>query len=322
MRATCHTSNVQQRFYSGFLSLSHIVVIVLWVLAFALPLFLALGSREFVLQTNSYQEQPVIKSMNQVLCILEGERAKQPLTLVHTTFPEHIQRLFINESLQAARVKTSSIDDNSDGIAESIWIEIAMPLSVSDVIRQATVVVVLDYKLENYAKLNMDVMVVFSHSSLNTGDTLDIDGDLDLHQRNALKITDSIQQPYITSPIVNMTTTDTTQEQLVQSLYSEYRKRNYTAYLHVPFPVWKVASNTSEAERMFRVSMTIRNDKVNVVYTPEWPEIVKHAWIQYYCIFIFVSTLIFAIREYLFKHKLLSSVCIVDETRRGFNKYI
>ncbi|KAG6976209.1 hypothetical protein JG688_00001598 [Phytophthora aleatoria] len=251
---------MQRRYCSGVLSLSHVVSMVLWVVAVALPLLLALGSR-----VNSYREQPVVAFKDEVLCILEGEQeGERPLTLVHSTFPERVQQLYSNESLQAAFVKTSSTDVNEDGIAESVRVEIATPLSTNEIIRQATVVVVLDYTLKSYAKLNMDVLTVFRHSSLFAGDTLYVDGDLDLHQRSALEITDSMQQPYIDSPIVNMTNANTTQELLVQSLISGYRERNYTANFHAPYPIWTPNSNSSEDIRVFRVLMDIRIDTVNV----------------------------------------------------------
>lgn len=45
-------------------------------------------------------------------------------------------------------VKTSSTDVNLDGIAESVHVEITTPLSTNETIRQATVVVVIDYTLK------------------------------------------------------------------------------------------------------------------------------------------------------------------------------
>ncbi|KAG1685746.1 hypothetical protein DVH05_007740 [Phytophthora capsici] len=220
MRATCHCSSVQRRYYSGVLSLSHIVAMSLWILAAFLPLLLAFGSREFVLTVNSYREQPVVTPTDQVFCLLEGTRndSGQPLTLVHTTFPG-IQKLYANESLREASVKASTSDIN---IAESVHLEIAMPLSTNEIVRQATVVVVLDYSLKAYAKLNIDVLAFYRHSSPFGGDTLYVDGDLDFIQRNLLEITDSMQRPYIDTPIVNMT--NTTQEMLLQSLVSRHRQ--------------------------------------------------------------------------------------------------
>ncbi|ETL81175.1 hypothetical protein L917_18434 [Phytophthora nicotianae] len=322
MRATCHSTSLQRRYCSGVLSLSHVASIVLWVAAVALPLLLAWGSRDFVLQVNSYRERPVVKSTDQVLCVLEGESdGGTPLTLVHTTFPDRVQQLFSNASLQTAFVKTSNTDVDADGIPESVQVEIATPLSTNEIIRHATVVVVLDYTLKSYAKLNIDVLTVFRHSSSLAGDMLYADGDLSFHQRYPLEITDSMQQPYVDSPIVNMTSTNTTQELLLQSLISGYRERNYTANFYVPYPIWTPNANSSEDIRVFRVLMDIRIDPVNVLYTPEWPDIVKHAWIQYYCIFVVVSTLAFALREYLFISKLLPSVCVVDEPRMKPTKY-
>ncbi|KAG7378254.1 Peroxisome chaperone and import receptor [Phytophthora pseudosyringae] len=371
MRATCHRASVQRRYCSGVLSLSHVAAMALCAGAAFLPLLLALGSRDFVLRASSYREQPVVGVTDQVLCVLEGERDRQPLTLVHTTFPERVRQLYSNDSLRTASVKTSGTDVNMDGIAESVHLEIATPLSTNEIIRQATVAVVLDYTLKSYAKLNMDVLALYRHSSPFGGDMLHADGDLDLHQRSALDITDSMQHPYIASPIVNMTNTSTTQELLLQSLISGYRERNHTANFHAPYPIWTPNGNSSEDIRVFRVIMDIRVDAVNVLYTPEWPEIVKHAWIQvglqhcldtqrsltplsicepslrqYYCIFVVVSTLAIALREYLFTNKvrcrpslamthcslslpvlcshlarfpfkpqLLPSVCVVDEPR-------
>ncbi|KAG6572851.1 uncharacterized protein IUM83_15522 [Phytophthora cinnamomi] len=322
MRATCHRSSVQRRYCSGVLSLSHVAAIALWLTAAFLPLLLALGSRDFVLQVNSYREQPQVGFTGQVLSILEGERYEggeaQPLTLVHSTFPESIQQLYSNESIRTSAVQTSTTDVNKDGVAELIHIDIATPLSTNETIQQATIVLVLDYTLKNYAKLNMDALVVSRYSSPFAGGALYLDGDLDLHQRSAIEITDSVQHPYGNSPIANMTTTGITQELLVQALVTEYRARNYTTYFRTPNPVWTSNTNSSQTTTQFRTILDVRIDPVDVVYTPQWPEIVKHAWIQYYCLFVVVSTLTIALREYLFANKLLSSVCVVDEPRVKF----
>ncbi|KAE8906284.1 hypothetical protein PF005_g19964 [Phytophthora fragariae] len=319
MRATCHRSSVQRCYCSGVFSLSHVVAIALWLVAAFLPLLLALGSRDFVLQVNSYRERPGVGLTGQVLSILEGEwedgGETQPLTLVHSTFPERIQQLYPNESIRTSVVQTTSTDVNQDGIAESLNVEIATPLSINETIRQATVVVVLDYTIKRYAKLNMDALVVFRYSSPFAGDALYVDGDLDFQQRSVLEVTDSVQYPYADSPIVNMSTADVTQELLVQAIVSGYRARNYTAAFHAPNPVW---NHLSQATTEFRVQLAIRIDPVNVLYTPQWPEILKQAWIQYYCLFMVVSTLTIALREYLFANKLLSSVCVVDEPRLKF----
>ncbi|KAE9032476.1 hypothetical protein PR003_g3731 [Phytophthora rubi] len=322
MRATCHRSSVQRCYCSGVFSLSHVTAIALWLVAAFLPLLLALGSRDFVLQVNSYRERPGVGLTGQVLSILEGEwedgGETQPLTLVHSTFPEMIQQLYPNESIRTAVVQTSSTDVNQDGIAESLNVEIATPLSINETIRQATVVVVLDYTLKSYAKLNMDALVVFRYSSLFAGDALYVDGDLDFQQRSVLDVTNSVLYPYADSPIANMSTTDVTQELLVQAIVGGYRARNYTAAFHTPNPVWTSNTHSSQVPTEFKVHLDIRIDPVNVLYTPQWPEIVKQAWIQYYCLFMVVSTLTIALREYLFANKLLSSVCIIDEPRPKF----
>ncbi|KAL4154931.1 hypothetical protein PRNP1_007045 [Phytophthora ramorum] len=323
MRAICHRSSLQRRYCSGVLSLSHVVAIALWLVAAFLPLLLALGSRDFVLQVNTYREQPEVALTGHVLSILEGERDDggevQPLTLVHTTFPKHVREMFSNESLRAAPVQTSSADTNFDGVADTLHVEVTTPLSTNESIRQATMIVVLDYTLKSYAKLNMDVLAMVRHSSPFAGGALYVDGDLHLNQRSPLEIIDSsTQYPYADSPIINMTTADTTQELLVQSLISGYRERNQSANFRSPYPVWTSNLNSANGTAQFRLLMNIRIDPSCIIYTPQWPEIVKHAWIQYYCIFMVVSTLAIALREYLFANKLLTSVCVVNEPQLKF----
>ncbi|EGZ30038.1 hypothetical protein PHYSODRAFT_310116 [Phytophthora sojae] len=153
---------------------------------------------------------------------------------------------------------TTRTDLNQDGVADLVQADIITPLSTNETIRQATVIVLLNYTLK---------------------------------------------YPYADSPIANLTTNGISQELLVQSIISEYRARNYTAELHAPNPIWTSSTNSSQATTDFRVQLNIRIDPVNVVYAPEWPEIVKNVWIQYYCIFVVVSTLTIALREYLFTNK-------------------
>jgi hypothetical protein len=52
-------------------------------------------------------------------------------------------------------LKSSSTDVNGDGVAESIHVEVTTPLSTDETIRQATVMVVLNYSLKVHSLGNV-----------------------------------------------------------------------------------------------------------------------------------------------------------------------
>lgn len=53
---------------------------------------------------------------------------------------------------------------------------------------RATILVLLNYTLESYVKLNMDALAMYTHESAVPGESLFVDGDLTLEMRKPLVI--------------------------------------------------------------------------------------------------------------------------------------
>lgn len=110
------------------------------------------------------------------------------------------------------------MDENRDGLADSLHVEIATPLSSTERIYQVTVIAILNYTLEVWnrsypyarnnccwsaslypayllsrrhqgrVKLNMDAVAMHSQTSPLAGESLHVDGNLVLEQREPIHI--------------------------------------------------------------------------------------------------------------------------------------
>ncbi|TYZ62042.1 hypothetical protein PybrP1_007752 [[Pythium] brassicae (nom. inval.)] len=158
---------VKRQYFSGACSAAHIVSWTLHALAL-----------------------PRVATTYQVLSVLEGvtvnpaTQVQEHLSIVQTTLSARIQRL-LQENARASQFKTYEIDDDRDGIVDSIHLDVTTPLSPNERIHQVTVVVALNYSLQvgellidGHIKMNTDAMAMHSYSSALAGESLYVDGTL------------------------------------------------------------------------------------------------------------------------------------------------
>jgi hypothetical protein len=67
-------------------------------------------------------------------------------------------------------------------------VDIAVPLLANESVHRATVIVLLNYTLESYIKLNMDALAMYTHESAVPGESLFVDGDMTLQMRRPLVV--------------------------------------------------------------------------------------------------------------------------------------
>ncbi|GAB9462735.1 hypothetical protein Gpo141_00000221 [Globisporangium polare] len=327
MAALCLSSSVKRQYFSATLSAAHVVSWSLFLLALVLPLLLA---HDFWRRVSSYREQPKVALTYQVLAILEGvtedpdTHTQEHLTIVQTTLPSRIQHL-LQENTRASQFKSYEIDEDRDGLADSLHVDIATPLASTERIHQVTVVAILNYTLEGRVKLSMDAVAMHSQTSPLAGESLHVDGNLVLEQREPIHSKKSMQYPYAASPLFNMSKIQSVQDISIQKLVSQYRQRDCSVYFQSPLPVWTndVGRFTIAIRpRQFRTSMVIRVPAADVLYYPSWSEVLKNAWIQYYCILVILSTLTSFLCDFLFKNKVLDTFCLIDGQRSSAKKQV
>lgn len=69
--------------------------------------------------------------------------------------------------------------------------DITVPLLANESVHRATVVVLLNYTLDSYIKMNMDALAMYTHDSAAPGEVLYVDGDMTLQMRRPLVVTKS-----------------------------------------------------------------------------------------------------------------------------------
>ncbi|DBA04946.1 TPA: LOW QUALITY PROTEIN: hypothetical protein N0F65_006948 [Lagenidium giganteum] len=284
MAVVCYRAPVERVYYShGALALPSLVSLALHVLVVLLPFFLAHGSRgmmtDFWTRTNTYLEHPRVHLTYDVLFLLEGRTttdalSPMPLTIVHTTFPPHVQRL-LDGKLRAGQISMSADDSDQDGRPEALHVQASVPLAAGEEVFQVFALVLLNYTANSYIKVEMDAAAIVTFSSPLPGKSLFVDGDLKLNQRTPFHVKASsvdlwLTNPFASEPILDFDKVRTVQDLNLESIIARYRGRN---------------------------------------------QVLKKAWMQYYCIMIIVLTIANQLRTILFKNKVNKAMALDTATR-------
>ncbi|TMW64937.1 hypothetical protein Poli38472_009104 [Pythium oligandrum] len=266
-------------------------------------------------------EQPKVKLTYNVLNLLEGVRTtsndgqKTFFRVVTMALPKRVQTL-VQDDIRASNIKLFESDTNRDGVPDSLHVSLTTPLDDGEAIYKASVLVFLNVTVQNRVKLNMDAFAILSHESGLPGASLHADGDLQLRMRNPIRITKSMQTPYETNPLLNVSRVVGAQDLAIDKLIAQYRNRDCLMHLDVPYPVWTSdlgVDSIGSSSRSFHIDLTIRIPPMEILYRPTWSELLKTAWIQYFSILVIVYGIVHAVAGFLFQHRLLQTYSVLDD---------
>lgn len=320
MRAQCFSAPVQRRYYTSTGSAAHLVSLALTLVVVVVPLFLAHNSRGFWPTTSTYTEQPLVKLTYQVVVVLEGERstdsgARSYFRVITTSLSPAVQRLFEKET-RASRTRIYETDSNRDGRPESLHVRTSTPLERGEVIHQVKALAFANYTLQDYSKVNMDVVAVVAQSSPLPAMALSVDGDLRLEMNTPAHITTKMQYPYAVKPLLNVSQRTSPRDLDLHAIVSAFRARPWHTVFEVPYPLWTTdvgARAEPSRQRTFDLDMTIRIPPTTVTYRPTWAELFKTAWIQYFSLVVIVYAFTHGISAVLFQKRILDTYSILDD---------
>jgi Transmembrane protein 231 len=184
------------------------------------------------------------------------------------------------------------------------------------------------------AKAKMDGLAVTSYTSNVPGTGFIADGDLQLQQRSTLPyVADGIYVPYLNSPLVSLDAATTLNQILPDTIISQYRERNFTTFMNVPYPLWEpdyayvpssasipgspVAPNRglSGTGRTFTTTMKVRIPPIPVLIRPPISQELKWGWIQYLSFLVLTVIVAWILRKVIFGYHVLETSIFVDAPR-------
>ncbi len=289
-----------RRYYAPFLSTATVCCFLALAFVVLLPFFLAYGTGQFWIKSNTYYEQPRVQFTGELFIDVSNTTG----TVAYCSI-QSINQQFGNNVL-APIVESASEDANDDGKNDMITIRAFLPVYNATTVTQVNMIVGLHYLLSETVKIRMVSGIFVSVYAGSGASKIVAVGDVLLRQKHPLEVSSkSISTLYAGAGIFEPLKTGS-----FLSALKEYEKRNETLqFRHNEIVVPYGGGAQTEIELKLRVPL---NQPVH--YVPGMVEMLKTAWIQYMYILIPVYFVIYELLLWLVvRFKVVPSTGYDDE---------
>lgn len=289
---------VYYRYKSSICSKATLFVLLCLPLTLIPPLLIAYRSQGFWLTTNTYEEQGDVTYKKQIMMVLD--LSTQGDYLAWSTYPNY--NLLLQNNLRIPSISSSEIDTNNDGRKDQLSLNISVPLTSTESVISASLIIIFDYKLYRMSTFDMESLAYVNYASGTYGAALTISGDLRLYQKSPLfhRGTDV----RFNTSIVD-STSQSASDYDISNILQQYSTRNVSTVLQNMYPVWKTNRGSTEP---FMIQVTINYPIETIVYVPGFWELVKWGWVQYVTILLLFIWIFREIKEAVFKGQIFNTV--------------
>lgn len=308
-----YTEPICRKYVSSRCSCTYCYHVLAFIALVLIPLFLAFSSHSFWLKEKGYFEQPRVKFQYKLIMLAEGSRVvnneSRAMQLFYSTNATY-NNLY-EASVRVPEIRSSKEDSNRDAIADAINLNIRMPLLPKEEVKQVTLLVFFKYQLKNRVRLSTEAAVFVQCQSGLPGRQVNIHGDLTLHQRELLQVQGG--PAYLTQPLIATTPpfeASSAKDLLFPNIMAEYHKRNITTRLGNQYIIWEQA--LPEQNQNLTVKARIVIPETHIWYRPDWSEMVKWAWIQYYSLFVVVLFFFGVVNQFIYRNQILETRTITE----------
>lgn len=331
MPVQVHSEYLQRRFVASWCSVACFVNFLIVAGAGILPLYIAWASNSFWIKEAVRWEQPAIEFRNELIVAVSGRAgASNSFYRLWTTSPA-ANDLIGNAAAVTPVVKSSTSDFNLDGRPDELHLAITVPLSTIEYPTSVTVLAFVEAKLTTVTRMQMDGVLVASHTSGVSGSSFVADGDVVFRQRDSLPYApDGIYTPYLRSPLTPLAAPTSIQDVLPNNILREYRSRNHTVELSVPYAIWEEqrpdysmppyvdviqAVGRTVGRKSFDIRVTARIPPTAVRVRPGVTEELKHGWIQYVSFLVITVVAAWVLRKLVFGLHIVETAIFADTPR-------
>ncbi|XP_049642396.1 transmembrane protein 231 [Suncus etruscus] len=289
----------ERGYRAGLCSKAALFLLLAAALTYIPPLLVAFRSHGFWPQRSSYEEQPSVRFLHQVLLV--ALLAPEPGGfLAWSTFPA-FNRLQ-GDRLRIPLVSTREEDSNYDGKPDMLHFKLELPLQPEEHVVGLQLLLTFSYQLHRMSTFVMQSMAYLQASYAVPGAQVYVNGELRLQQRQPLSYR-GLDTRYNVS-VINGTSPFAWDYDLTR-IIAAYQERNVTTVLSVPNPVWLVGRAT---EAPFVVDAVIRYPLEVIAYRPGFWEMVKFAWIQYVSILLIFLWAFDRIKRFVFQNQVVTTI--------------
>jgi len=318
-----YTELLKRRYRTGVCSFAYLFSLSCTAFVIIVPYLLAYNSHGFWRRENTYFEQPHVQYTHKVILLLSGYEVTDPgrphdtvpLQLYYSSMPA--VNAFHEDNLRASVLKSEEVDTDNDGLNDMIMVEATMPLRPTEAIYACTMLVFVQYRLNDRVKLEMESLVTVDHSSSVPGKSISTFGDIALSQIQPLSVRGGYKQPYSNSPLLDSQTVNSAEETFVPTIIEKYSARNETTALSSAYNVWNQDAPLSYdhiQKKTFVSKVKVRIPRNEVLYTPEISETLKFAWIQYFSVFVIIFYLVDTVQAFVYSSQIFETTVSSDLT--------
>jgi Transmembrane protein 231 len=269
------------------------------------PFYLAYDPRTFWAKTALYREQPKVDYTHQLLLLAEGVDADRAPFSAFFSSMATVNSLHQDTDLRVPSIKSRSHDSNSDGSADVITVIAELPMNAGERVLSVKLILLFRTRLREKARLEMDTLAYFQHSSAVPGSSLRVDADYKLRQVSALQARGGYVLPYEDQPLLSPASATTLSETLFSTLLSAYAARNTTMELSGGHFLWQGAAGGSSST--FTVRATLRIPQQDVLYSPPPGEVLRGAWVQYAVMLVLVWVVLDRLSAFVYHNQVVET---------------
>lgn len=310
---TVFSEPVQRRYRTSVCSLAFCFHALMIVGAILVPFYVGFASRNFWLKTNTFREQPSLEFKYDMIFLLHGISTEDQSVQTWAWATNEDVRDVYEPYLRAPMIRAWSEDDNMDGLVDRWTVAVQMPLDASEQVLHVQALAMFDYSLNGPAQLDMDGVVFVDYSSSMPGKSLQVEGEVKLRQRSPLSVRRTNADPALLfnagRGLASM------QSASLGAIMGSYAKRNYTMDFTNEYKVWEIAKSRdsfSTTAGSFGLNLTVHVPVDEILYTPDLPEVLKVAWIQYFSLFALFFCLMYGLMYFVYTNQVLETLVESD----------
>lgn len=286
--------SIRRKYKTGACSKATIFYIIASLLTFIPPLLITYRSQGFWKKFNIYREQPDIHFKHKMLLLLE---TKDPEQLIFWSSFSRLNQL-MGKRIRIPTIENREEDVDRDGRNDGLHMNINIPVGDEEVL-SAKLILLFDYKLHLYSSFQMESLAFIHHSSPLAGSSLSIVGELSLHQREPLRHRGKDMR--YNSPIINESANDI-EVYTLEKIFSVYSSRNVTTVMRNVYPVWRAGRGKNQP---FTIKLDIIYPEETILYRVGFWQLIKWAWVQYFCVLAIFLYIFHRIKLYVFQRQLV-----------------
>lgn len=301
-------SPIKKTYKSDLCSLSTLLGLVLLLAAILLPLFAAYATEDFWVRITEYTEQPLVDYFNNYMIYVSGykdnffDSSNSNLKAGYNTICNNNNEVQIN-CLIDGYLSINGGNENKDSITISYEFARIDGNNYLDV----KIMFFLKYGLRKKVKLIMTPMIYINIpiflEDQTSGKEIILNGDLELIQKSPIVGSTITSKIYYEEQPLDIKYKDSSPFDLLY-YYNKYKNNNYT----VKYKYEKIEKIKDDEQKNIKITIKMNIPKLQrVMYIQSIFESIKHAWMQYFYIFLPIYIGLYILFKFIIQNNIFYS---------------